>query len=394
MAKSRSFWKVKRLVWFIVPTIVLVLLVVRFINNSKATDLQTILQNLPTEISQSINNANNKQQKDADIMSRLEELTEQLLAKQEEQSKEFEKERKALEKKINDLKPVPDDLTLREKLAYNFPYDPKTRFPAFIWQMWNGKMDDIEVLLSKQQWGDKNPGFVHEVFNDELMDAIVRHFYSRIPEVLEAYTVMPSRILKIDFFKYLILLARGGVYVDMDTFPVQPIPNWIPEAMEPSELGMIVGIEHDAPLNTDWKKYFVRRLQIGNWVIQAKPGHPTLREIVSQITELTLHRKEENSLRLNFRNDLTVMGWTGSGAWTDVIFTYFNDYIKSGLRSKTTWRDFHDIRRPKLLSDILVLPQFSFASPQTIENDDPRKKYYFVVHAATRFWKGAPKVEQ
>lgn len=394
MAKSRSFWKVKKLVWFIVPTIVVVLLLVRFINNSKSTDLQTILQNLPTEISQSINNANNKQQKDADIIARFEELTALLLAKQDEQSKEFEKERKILEKKINDLKPVPEDLTLREKLSYNFPYDPRAKFPAFIWQMWNGKRDDIEVLINRQQWGDKNPGFVHEILNDELIDAIVRHYYHRIPEIMEAYTSLPTRILKIDFSKYLILLARGGVYMDMDTVPIQPIPNWIPEALEPNEIGMIIGIEHDALPNSNWKKNFVRRLQFGNWAIQTKPGHPILREIIAQITELTLHRKEENLLTLNFRNDLTIMGWTGSGVWTDVIFTYFNDYIKSGIRTKTTWRDFHDIRRPKLLSDILVLPQFSFDSPQTIENDDPRKNYYYVVHSGNRFWKGAPKVEQ
>ena len=394
MAKSRNCWKLKRTVWFIVPAVALILVLWHFLNNSKSTDLQTILQNLPTEISQSINNANGNKQKDTDIMARLEELTQELLTKQEEQSREFERERKVLEKKINDLKPVPEDLTLREKLAYNFPYDPKSKFPAFIWQTWNGKQDDLAILVNRHNWDEKNPGFVHEIFDEELIDAIVRHFYNRVPEIMEAYAALPTRILKVDFFKYLILLARGGVYADMDTIPLQPVPNWIPEALEPHEIGLIVGIEHDAAPNSNWRKNFVRRLQFGTWVIQTKPGHPALREIVAQITEITLQRKEDNTLSLNFRNDLNIMAWTGSGVWTDVIFTYLNDYIKSGVRSKTTWRDFHDIRRPKLVSDILVLPQFSLSSPKVIENDDPRKKFYFVMHEGGKFWKGAPKVEQ
>lgn len=394
MAKSRSFWKLKRAVWFIIPIVAVILLLVRFLNNSKSTDLQTILQNLPTEISQSINNANNKQQSDADIIARLEQITEKLLYNQEEQTKEFERERRVLEKKINDLKPLPDDLTLREKLAYYFPYDPKAKFPAFIWQTSSGKTDNIETLINRQNWDVRNPGFVHEIFSDDLVDAMIRHYFKSIPEILEAFNSLPTRILKIDFFKSLILLARGGVYADMDTAPLQPIPNWIPEALTPEQIGLIVGIEHDAAPNTNWKKNYIRRLQFGNWIVQSKPGHPAVREIVAQITEITLKRKEENTLSLNFRNDLNVMGWTGSGVWTDVIFTYFNDFIKSGIKSKTTWKEFHSIRKPKLVSDILILPEFSFASPKVFENDDTRKQFYLVHHDANRFWKGVPKVEQ
>lgn len=183
-----------------------------------------------------------------------------------------------------------------------------------------------------------------------------------------AYDALPSSFLRIDFFKYLILLARGGIYADMDTNPLQPIPNWIPENVSPKEIGLVVGIENDSR-NPDWRSKYLRRLQFGDWIIQAKPGHPIIREIVAKITENTLKRKSDGELRMHLRNDMNIMGWTGSGVWTDVIFTYFNDYVQSGVLSKITWKDFHDLKVPKLVSDVLIFPQSSFNAP---EKDKPK----------------------
>lgn len=377
---------IKRLIWILISVISVIALIIKFYNNSNATDLQKLLQNLPNEITQSINSANSKQNSDNEIILKFEKLTEEIKKKQDLQVKQFEKQRRVLEKKIKDLKQLPNDATLREKLSYSFEYDSTRKFPAFIWQTWVNDAKPEELLANKADWEDKNPGFVHEVLSDDVAEALIRHYYASIPEVLEAYNALPTKILKIDFFKYLILLARGGVYADMDTVPLQPIPNWIPETIDPTKVGLIIGIEHDAQ-NKNWKSDFVRRLQFGTWVIQAKAGHPIIREIVAEITEITLERKADNNLNMNFRNDLTIMGWTGSGVWTDVIFTYFNDYMRSGVPSKTTWKDFHNLKVPKLLSDILVFPEFSFKAPNEILNDDPNSSLYFTTHDSLKFWK-------
>ncbi|CCF60614.1 hypothetical protein KAFR_0K02580 [Kazachstania africana CBS 2517] len=394
MAKvSRGFWNPKRLVWFILCSIVAIIFVVRFFNNSDSTNLQNILQNLPKEISQSINNAASRQNSDLDILAEFERLAEEIALKQDYQMQQMEKQRRLIEKKIKELKPLPSDLTLREKLAFTFEYEPKRKFPAFIWQTWKLDANPRDTLLNKENWDEKNPGFVHEILNDDIMHAFVRHYYSTIPEVIEAYNVLPSLVLKIDFFKYLILLARGGVFADMDTVPLRPIPNWIPEDMNPNDIGLIVGVEHDAEHGSNnWKNKYIRRLQFGNWVIQAKPGHPVIREIVAHITEETIQRMLEGQLKVNIRNDLSIMSWTGTGIWTDVIFTYLNDYMKSGLLEKITWMHFHKLTKPRLLSDILVFPEFSFNAPYTIENDDLHKEMYFTTHESTKFWKAAPKV--
>ena len=95
------------------------------------------------------------------------------------------------------------------------------------------------------------------------------------------------------FFRYLILFAKGGVYADIDTFPIQPIPNWIPENVSPLDIGLIVGVESDSN-SPNWRSESVRRLQLGQFVMQSKPGHPILREIIAQIVLYTKNWKFQN----------------------------------------------------------------------------------------------------
>ncbi|EJS43060.1 hoc1p [Saccharomyces arboricola H-6] len=383
----------RRLMVFAVVALISLALAVRYLfYNSNATDLQKILQNLPKEISQSINSANNIQSSDSDLVQHFESLAQEIRNQQEIQAKQFDKQRKILEKKIQDLKQTPPEATLRERIAFTFPYNSHAKFPAFIWQTWSDESPE-RVRDIKGMWESKNPGFAHEVLTHDVINALVHHYFSSIPEILETYETLPSIILKIDFFKYLILLVHGGVYADIDTFPVQPIPNWIPEELSPSDIGLIIGVEEDAQ-RADWRTKFIRRLQFGTWIIQAKPGHPILREIISQIIETTLQRKKDDQLNVNLRNDLNIMSWTGSGLWTDTIFTYFNDFMRSGVSEKVTWTLFHNLKHPKLLSDVLVFPKFSFNCPNEIANDDPYKKLYFITHLASQFWKNTPKVEQ
>ncbi|GAV50669.1 hypothetical protein ZYGR_0Z00920 [Zygosaccharomyces rouxii] len=394
MAKSREGVTLKRLLLFIIPSIACLVLLFRFFNNSKAADLQKLLQNLPEEISQSINLAASHQKSDADLIQSFENLANELKKKQEDQAREFERHRQELEKKLQELKLSPEHATLREKLAYNFRYDERKRFPAYIWQI--GGVSGTEELknLEEQErnWRDKNPGFVHEIVTDEMMNALVRHYFSSVPDVINAYNALPSKVLKVDLFKYLILLARGGVYADIDTDPLQPVPNWIPENMDPANIGLIVGVEHEAE-SPDWRSRYVRRLQLGTWIIQAKPGHPVIREVVANITETTLQRKNEGTLNINLRSDKNIMTWTGSGVWTDVIFSYLNDYLRSGNTDRITWGWFNQLKEPRQIADILAFPPFSFNAPKTINNDDVNKPLYLIHHQAKKSWKTVPKLE-
>lgn len=254
---------------------------------------------------------------------------------------------------------------LRQQLAYEFPYDLESKFPGYIWQTWKhtpaerGFDDKYRPL--EASWTEKHPGFVHEVITDGVAIRLINHLYSSVPDVIEAYNSLPVPVLKADFFRYLILLARGGIYSDIDTSAIQPAIDWVPAEVPRDSYGMVIGIEAD-PDREDWAEWYSRRIQFCQWTIQSKPGHPILREIVASITEDTLKRKQEGKLTKSLVN--SIVEFTGPAIWTDKVFDYFNDatyFDMSTSKGNITWREFTGITKAKKVGDVIVLPITSFS---------------------------------
>ncbi len=365
-----------------------------FLKSSKAISTKDL--HIVDEVVFSLNSRSNDQisNEARAILRKFEETANKLVEQQSARLDQLEEQRRAIEKQLQELRRPPAGASFREQLAYLFPYDQSKRFPAYIWQTWKYGLNDErfgELLTEgERSWTGKNPGFVKELFNDDTATAVIRHLYIHLPQVLEAWNAMPTTILRMDFFRYLMLFARGGVYADIDTMPLQPVPNWIPENVQANELGMIIGLEADPSTSPkDWKGTYARRIQFCNWVFQAKPGHPILREVVARITENTLERKKNNDLKLSEDNrNIEVMNWTGAGIWTDIIFTYFNDYVQSGVFSQVTWRDFSRLEIPRLVSDVLVLPITSFSPGIGIMGaKDEDHPLAFVKHYFHALWK-------
>lgn len=380
--KKLNFRKV--FLYVIVPFGAVLFLIFKLFGSSSTTDLQTILQNLPKEITDF-----NKNQYNEDMLKEFKELSEQLMEQNKKQQSMLEAQRMQLETKINDLKQLPETATLREKLTWLYGYELTKKFPAYIWQTWNDDMKEVSELHTfHKNWENKNPGFVLEVINDDIMSLLVHHYYNVIPEVIEAFESLPTNMLKADFFRFLILYVKGGVFADIDTNPLQPIPNWIPENVSPKEIGLLVGVEVDY-VTKEWVGKYNRRLQFGTAIIQAKPKHPVIREIIARITEMTLKKKNNYYENSDLKQDLSIMKWTGIATFTDVLMSYFNDYIQSGVESKITWRQFHKLTLPKLVGDVLVVPAFSFDAPDanTVSNSDANKPLYFVEHLGMKSWK-------
>src|SRR5271154_3021262 len=128
-----------------------------------------------------------------------------------------------------------------------------------------------------------------------MADIFISHLYGTVPSVMEAYYAMPLPILRADFFRYLILLARGGIYADIDTEALRPAHQWLPVTSPANTVGLIIGIEAD-PTRDDWNLWYSRRIQFCQWVMRAKVGHPVVAETVVRITETTLKRKREGKL--------------------------------------------------------------------------------------------------
>lgn len=254
-------------------------------------------------------------------------------------------------------------MTLYDKLAYQYPYDVETKFPAYIWQTWKSTPANGEFKFREQEatWSEQHPSFIHEVITDQVAVHLLRLLYASVPEVLEAYNALPLPVLKADFFRYLILLARGGIYSDIDTYAIRSATEWIPDSVPHEAVGLVIGIEAD-PDRPDWKDWYSRRIQFCQWTIQSKPGHPILREVVTRITKETLEKKRKGMLRNVV--DKNVIEFTGPALWTDVIFAYFNDdrYFDMSHSSGTIdYKNFTGMDMPKRVGDVIVLPITSFS---------------------------------
>lgn len=293
---------------------------------------------------------------------------------------------------VGSQKPLQDmsKMTLTEKLAYQHPYDVESKFPAYVWQTWKYTPAHGEFAFREQEatWTQLHPGFTHEVITDEVAASLVKLFYASVPDVLEAYEALPLPVLKADFFRYLILLARGGVYSDIDTSALKSALEWIPESVPRDAVGLVVGIEAD-PDRPDWHDWYSRRIQFCQWTIQSKPGHPVLREVVAAITGETLRRKRAGML--SGVKDSGVIEFTGPAVWTDVIFSYFNDaryFDMSNSKGPIDWHNFTGMTATKKVGDVIVLPITSFSpgvgQMGAGDYDDPMA---FVRHAFEGTWK-------
>ncbi|ETN40945.1 uncharacterized protein HMPREF1541_05225 [Cyphellophora europaea CBS 101466] len=256
---------------------------------------------------------------------------------------------------------------LRERLHYHFPYDIESKFPAYIWQTWKtapGSGDFADRLRPfEASWTEKHPGFVHEVITDDASIHLINYLYASVPEVTEAYEAMPLPVIKADFFRYLILLARGGIYSDIDTRVLKPATDWLPSDFDKSTVGLVVGIEAD-PDREDWAKWYARRIQFCQWTIQSKPGHPVLVDIVATITEKTLKMKAGRSFLTGQALQKSIMDYTGPGIWTDTIFKYLNneDYFDFSQRTtNVSYSEFFNLKEQKRIGDVIVLPITSFS---------------------------------
>ena len=174
---------------------------------------------------------------------------------------------------------------------------------------------------------------------------------------------MPLPVLKADFFRYLILLARGGIYTDIDTTALKPATEWLPQDFDRATAGLVIGIEAD-PDRPDWNKWYARRIQFCQWTIQSKPGHPVLVDIVAKITEKTLSMKKAKAFKKGKDLNKSIMDHTGPGIWTDTVFQYLNnkDYFDFSNRpSNVSYSEFFNIKEPKKIGDVVVLPITSFS---------------------------------
>jgi alpha 1,6-mannosyltransferase len=267
------------------------------------------------------------------------------------------------------------------QLKNAFPYNSSLPITKAIWQTWKVHLNDSKFPDKNkphiQSWIDKNPDYTYRLFSDQEMIQFIKQEFSSVPSVLKAFNLMPKPVLKADFFRYLIVFAKGGIYSDIDTVNLKPVESWISSQStvfnETNDPGLIVGIEADPDMK-NWRHYYARRIQFVQWTLQAKVGHPVLRSLITHIIQITLDRARDDLLHQVVGKDAgdDIKNWTGPGIWTDEIFRYLNELIQSrnyfqdqswdNYHQYLNWKLFTKLTQPIIIHDVAILPITSFCA--------------------------------
>ena len=182
--------------------------------------------------------------------------------------------------------------------------------PKIIHQTW--KTHDIPEKNRKwvDSWKQKNPSFVHKLYDDAECKIVVASSY---PEFLELYDSLPTGVQKADLFRYLVIHKFGGVYADLDTSCQVPIADAL------KGHSIIVGKESN--------QYQFQLLQ---WFFAAAPRHPVFleiaREIKKRMSNPEMMEKDPRYAKSKDKNNAKILYQTGPWVFTDVM----KKYIDSG----------------------------------------------------------------
>ncbi|KAL1616961.1 hypothetical protein SLS56_011211 [Neofusicoccum ribis] len=240
--------------------------------------------------------------------------------------------------------------------------------------IWHHTPDEKQAFVGvyQEQWKRMNPNYRYNCLTGETEDSFVYKAFRNDRGVRKTYDIIKyDPILRADFLRYLVLLAEGGVYTDIDTRPIQPIENWVPQAYL-NRTNIVVGVEIDqrgGPLwrNVPWT------VQMSQFTIMAKPRHPLIQRVVENVekgVEQFFQQQGPDDIPPKVSFD-DVIGLTGPRVFTTAVFQYLFD--KTGLQMNG--EEISGLKGPFLVADVLIQPVNGFASGQLHSesgtSDDP-----------------------
>lgn len=217
----------------------------------------------------------------------------------------------------------------------------------------------------------KNPGFKYTLLGAKAADDFVNSHFSESHSILHVYHALKDPGMKTDLLRYLVMLAEGGVYSDLDTQALKPVDDWIPQHLKGS-VKAVVGVEFDQLDGDPWvwpgpgpggEPSSTRHVvQFCQWTLAATPGHPLFSSMVDETVGAVrkLAAAKESTVSQLLPTVFEVMTTTGPAAWTDVVFRY----LQKADASLTSLRQLSNMTQAKLIGDVLVLTIDGFGMGQ------------------------------
>lgn len=161
--------------------------------------------------------------------------------------------------------------------------------PKIIHQTFKDKKLPIITKWHISRFLKRNPDYIYEFYDDERIEHFIANEYDS--ETLELYRLLNIGAAKADFFRYVVLFKKGGIYLDIDSGINGSLNDFVLE-----DDVAIITKEGDPTLFAQWALIFAS-------------GHPFL--------EKTIEIIKTNILTNKYPNDVHKM--TGPSAYTEAI---------------------------------------------------------------------------
>jgi len=270
-----------------------------------------------------------------------------------------------------------------------------TTIPLLIHQTW--KNTDIETWTDimcdcVERWlGSALDGpFAYFLWDD---NGIIEFLEEYEPAFIDQFMALAANVERSDIFRILVAKHIGGIYGDVDTYPLRAPATWI----EPSDLkpwidletgvaynfsgpvGAIFGIEADCPPNTDdyWRFGYTNPIQLTQWALASAPQHPVLGRfmdtLLQRLQEVASHHggtlRSPSAFKELKRLDPLLL--TGPDAITVSTQSWLEE--AAGLRWNAL-TGLYDGGKSKLVDDVVILPITGFSPGRSIAYDNMGSK--------------------
>lgn len=229
----------------------------------------------------------------------------------------------------------------------------------------------------------KNPTFQPEFMTDISGDEFVKDHFASRPDIVDNFLAIGIPIIKADILRYLILYEYGGIWNDLDVSCEASFNEWIPEPYK-ANVTVVVGLEFDVDI---WVRQFA------SWTIMAKQKSPHILTVVEDCLEGLVQKTKEHNvgmqdLRLDMLDDIVDV--SGPRRLTRGILKSLSKMLDKEVGNA----EISHVSEPRLIGDVLVLPDYAFADSMNQQYGDKITGRILVKHHYAGSWKNSKGGEE
>ncbi|KAI8853267.1 hypothetical protein BC829DRAFT_487094 [Chytridium lagenaria] len=255
-------------------------------------------------------------------------------------------------------------------------------------------------------WKSQNPTFTLTLYDDaDMLKMVTEEGEPLIPGMLDVYTSFQKNVERADFWRYLVVYLYGGVYVDSDVFPKQPLDTWH-RFFDPEKA---VGVPHltllnDTRVDGPWIQGFVGaeahltepqriqqnfafRIQWCQWAFAFRPRHPFLLKLLRSIIT-HVHGERNGTVKSSGSWLIDLLMRTGPGRFTVVV----EEWLKEQSRGRGGMLTSEDVVSGyEVVGSVGFMPPYAFGYRGWVDPPPPSADRLLVEHQFHQSWVQPPK---